>query len=72
MWRNRLFWFTDYQGTRETRGIGTGVVTFPVRRSGTGHFRRAHSPIRKAYPDRKRVVLGERALLQAGLQRTCE
>ena len=27
--KNRLFWFTDYQGTRETKGISTGVVTVP-------------------------------------------
>src|SRR4029077_12574219 len=23
-WKNRLFWFTDYQGTREIRGAETG------------------------------------------------
>ncbi len=27
--RNRLFWFTDYQGTRETRGLSSGLVTLP-------------------------------------------
>ena len=47
-WRNRLFWFTDYQGTRETRGLGTGVVTLP---SADAAERRIHagriSPIRK-------------------------
>ena len=25
-WKNRLFWFTDYQGTREIRGAETGNV----------------------------------------------
>ncbi|HYZ86254.1 MAG TPA: hypothetical protein VE621_17715, partial [Bryobacteraceae bacterium] len=29
MIRNRLFWFTDYQGTREVRGQGTGLVELP-------------------------------------------
>src|SRR2546427_12834081 len=24
-WKNKLFWFTDYQGTREVRGVGTDV-----------------------------------------------
>jgi hypothetical protein len=28
--KNKLFWFTDYQGTRETRGIGTGLVELPT------------------------------------------
>ncbi|MBZ5596388.1 MAG: TonB-dependent receptor [Acidobacteriia bacterium] len=25
-WKNKLFWFTDYQGTREVRGAETGIV----------------------------------------------
>jgi len=34
---NKLFWFTDYQGTREVRGASTGSVTVPTaaQRSGT-------------------------------------
>lgn len=28
--KNKLFWFTDYQGTREVRGISTGLVTVPT------------------------------------------
>src|SRR4051794_1335254 len=34
--KNKLFWFTDYQGTRETRGAGTGLVEVPsvAQRSG--------------------------------------
>src|SRR5439155_1332692 len=28
-WKNKLFWFTDYQGTREDRGASTGSVTMP-------------------------------------------
>ncbi|HSB13630.1 MAG TPA: TonB-dependent receptor [Bryobacteraceae bacterium] len=28
--KNKLFWFTDYQGTREVRGIGTGLVVLPT------------------------------------------
>jgi len=27
--KNRLFWFTDYQGTRETVGASTGLVSLP-------------------------------------------
>jgi len=35
--KNRLFWFTDYQGTRETRGLSSGLVTLPsvAQRNGT-------------------------------------
>ncbi|MBI3665849.1 MAG: TonB-dependent receptor, partial [Acidobacteria bacterium] len=29
--KNRLFWFTDYQGTREVRGQGTGLVQLPTQ-----------------------------------------
>jgi hypothetical protein len=25
-WKNKLFWFTDYQGTREVQGAETGIV----------------------------------------------
>jgi len=25
-WKNKLFWFTDYQGTREVRGASTGLL----------------------------------------------
>ncbi len=28
-WKNRLFWFTDYQGTREVVGASTGLVSVP-------------------------------------------
>jgi len=28
-WKNKLFWFTDYQGTRRTAGAETGIVTLP-------------------------------------------
>jgi hypothetical protein len=36
-WKNKLFWFTDYQGTREIRGASTGSVTVPttLQRGGT-------------------------------------
>jgi hypothetical protein len=36
-WKNKLFWFTDYQGTRQVVGASTGLVTLPTvdQRSGT-------------------------------------
>jgi Carboxypeptidase regulatory-like domain len=36
--KNKLFWFTDYQGTRETRGIGTGLVELPTVAQRSGNF----------------------------------
>jgi carboxypeptidase family protein len=34
--KNKLFWFTDYQGTREVQGVGTGLINVPsaAQRSG--------------------------------------
>src|SRR6267154_326181 len=37
-WKNKLFWFTDYQGTREVRGASTGSVTVPTAAQRTGTF----------------------------------
>jgi hypothetical protein len=28
-WKNKLFWFTDYQGTRQVQGASTGLVPVP-------------------------------------------
>lgn len=41
MWKNRLFWFTDYQGTRETRGISSGLVELPSPAERAGDFSEA-------------------------------
>ena len=37
LWKDRLFWFTDYQGTRQTQGASTGVLQLPTlaQRGGT-------------------------------------
>src|SRR6266566_1237085 len=36
--KNRLFWFTDYQGTREVRGISTGLLQVPSVAQRAGSF----------------------------------
>src|SRR5882724_8395452 len=36
--KNKLFWFTDYQGTRQTVGASTGVVTLPTSDQRNGNF----------------------------------
>jgi hypothetical protein len=37
-WRNKLFWFTDYQGTRQTQGASTGLVAVPTVAERQGQF----------------------------------
>ncbi len=37
-WKNKLFWFTDYQGTRRVAGAETGIVTLPSVAELQGQF----------------------------------
>jgi hypothetical protein len=37
-WKNRLFWFTDYQGTKQVQGASTGLVTLPTPTMRAGNF----------------------------------
>src|SRR5438105_5060613 len=37
-WKNKLFWFTDYQGTRQVVGASTGLVTLPTVDQRNGIF----------------------------------
>ncbi len=37
-WKNRLFWFTDYQGTRQVAGASTGLVDVPTTAQRGGDF----------------------------------
>jgi Carboxypeptidase regulatory-like domain len=37
-WKNKLFWFTDYQGTRQTQGQSTGSVQVPSVAERSGDF----------------------------------
>src|SRR5437660_1404284 len=37
-WKNKLFWFTDYQGTREVVGASTGIVQLPTEAQRQGIF----------------------------------
>jgi hypothetical protein len=36
--RNQIFFFTDYQGTRTTQGVETGLISVPSSRNRTGDF----------------------------------
>jgi hypothetical protein len=38
IWKNKLFWFSDYQGTREVKGAETGLVTVPTVDQRAGNF----------------------------------
>jgi hypothetical protein len=37
-WRNRLFWFTDYQGSRQTAGASFGNIAVPTNAQRAGDF----------------------------------
>src|SRR5580700_1059245 len=37
-WKNKLFWFTDYQGTRQVAGASTGLVSVPTTAQRQGIF----------------------------------
>ena len=37
-WKNKLFWFTDYQGTRQVAGDETGIVALPTLNQRAGNF----------------------------------
>ena len=37
-WKNKLFWFTDYQGTRQVTGASTGLLHLPTALQRTGTF----------------------------------
>ncbi len=37
-WKNKLFWFSDYQGTRQVQGAETGLVTVPTAAQRLGNF----------------------------------
>ncbi|PYX28326.1 MAG: TonB-dependent receptor [Acidobacteria bacterium] len=38
LWKDRIFWFTDYQGTRQTQGASTGKLTLPTANMRNGIF----------------------------------
>jgi hypothetical protein len=38
LWKNKIFWFTDYQGTRIVSGASTGSVTLPTAAERGGDF----------------------------------
>src|SRR5216110_7869 len=38
IWKNKLFWFSDYQGTREVKGAEASQVTVPTADQRLGNF----------------------------------
>ena len=38
IWKNKIFWFTDYQGTRQVSGASTGLVSVPTDAQRAGDF----------------------------------
>jgi hypothetical protein len=41
-WKNKIFWFSDYQGTRQVQGAETGLVTVPTADQRSGNFDPSH------------------------------
>jgi len=37
-WKNKIFWFTDYQGTKQVQGAETGVIQLPTAAEREGIF----------------------------------
>jgi hypothetical protein len=37
-WKDKIFWFSDYQGTREVKGAASGAVTVPTADQRLGNF----------------------------------
>jgi Carboxypeptidase regulatory-like domain len=37
-WKNKLFWFTDYQGTKQLQGAETGIIDVPSAAELQGQF----------------------------------
>lgn len=37
-WKNKLFWFSDYQGTQQVAGASTGLVPVPSTAERSGNF----------------------------------
>src|SRR5882672_2249555 len=38
IWKNKIFWFSDYQGTRQVQGAESGLVTVPTADQRLGNF----------------------------------
>jgi hypothetical protein len=38
IWKNKIFWFSDYQGTRQVQGAETGLVSVPTAAERQGIF----------------------------------
>lgn len=38
LWKNRLFWFTDYQGSRQTAGVASANIAIPTAAQRAGQF----------------------------------
>jgi hypothetical protein len=38
LWKDRIFWFSDYQGTRQTQGASTGLLNLPTADQRNGIF----------------------------------
>ena len=67
-WKNRIFWFTDYQGTRQVSGASTGLVSVPTDGAARRRFRtRARFVDANGNPAWCKALIGRRSLAAPGL-----
>ncbi len=62
--KDKVFFFADYQGTRMTEGVDTGLISVPSAANRAGDF---SADAAHALRHRQRPVLGEPAFAEAGL-----
>ena len=62
--RNKVFFFSDYQGTRQIQGTDTGLIPVPSLQDRTGNLSDQASSLTGTG---ERAILGESAVAEAGL-----
>ena len=69
--QEKLFFFTDYQGTRTTQGVSTGKISVPTVAAAQRQFSRSHHAVEHAHGKRKRSLSGISADAGTWLYRHC-
>ena len=66
---DKLFFFTDYQGTRMVNGLDSGVISVPSAQDQTGNLSDVASDARQCERERKWNCLGQHVVAGIGLSR---
>ena len=65
VWKNKVFWFSDYQGTRQVQGAETGLVTVPTADQRQGNFDPSVFATSRRGPPQSTVLTGRRCFRNA-------